>query len=70
MCIQCDMLWTLMHSFSSGSKAISALPSVAQKQLMNSLVMCAVGEKKKEFLMDVCIPSDKYKWQFPICTEN
>lgn len=42
-----------MHSFSSGSGSISALPPRVQKGLMGSLVMCAVGERKKEFLTQV-----------------
>lgn len=55
VCIQCDVTWTLMHSFSSGSGAISALPPKVQKGLMGCLVMCAYGERKKDFLAQVSV---------------
>ena len=42
-----------MHSFSSGSGSFLSLPPRVQKGLMGSLVMCAVGEKKKIFLTEV-----------------
>lgn len=44
-----------MHSFSSGSGAVSALPPRVQRGLMGSLVMCAYGERKKEFLTQVSV---------------
>ncbi len=75
VCIQCDALWTLMHSFSTGSGSLAiSLPPQVQKNLMGSLVMCAIGERKKEFLTQVCISKGWEKesclvlrWNFWCC---
>ena len=53
MCIQCDVLWSLMRSFSAGSDFMSVLSPRIQRSLMGSLIMSAMGERKKEFLTHV-----------------
>ena len=54
MCIECEVLWSLMRNFASGQEAITVLPPPVQRTLMTSLVMSAMGERKKEFLTHVC----------------
>ena len=44
-----------MQGFSNGSSPILSMPPQVQRKLMGSLVMCAMGEKKKEFLTQVRI---------------
>lgn len=62
VCIQCDVLWSLMRSFSAGSDFIALLPPRIQRSLMGSLIMSAMGERKKEFLTHVrSLPSHLLK---------
>ena len=50
---QCDVVWSLMRSFSSGQEPISSLPPKVQRILMFSLLFCDVGERKQQFLTEV-----------------
>ena len=61
MCIQCEDLWSLMRDFASGSETIAVLPPRVQRSLMTSLVMSAMGNKKKTFLSQVsmCVCDQK-----------
>ena len=51
--IKCDALWSLMRGFSSGQPPSSSLPPPVQRDLMSSLVRCAVGESRQQFLSEV-----------------
>lgn len=42
-----------MRDFASGNEGVATLPPHIQRSLMTSLVMSAMGERKKEFLTEV-----------------
>ena len=50
---QCDVVWSLMRSFSSGQGPAAILPSKVQRMLMFSLLLCDVGERKQQFTSEV-----------------
>ena len=51
--IHCEALWTLARDFSLGYGPVSSSPPSVQRELMNGLVMCGIGERKEEFLTKV-----------------
>ena len=50
---QCDSVWSLMRSFSSGQEPVSSLPPKLQRMLMLSLLSCDAGERQQQFTREV-----------------
>ena len=51
---QCDVVWSLMRSFSSGQEPMASLPPGLQRVLMLSLLSCeATGERQQQFTREV-----------------
>ena len=51
---QCDVVWSLMQSFSSGQEPVASLPPKLQRVLMLSLLSCeATGERQQQFAREV-----------------
>ena len=51
--VKCEMIWSLMRGFASGGPEVAALPPRAQRDLVCSLVRCAVRESRQPFLSQV-----------------
>ena len=50
---QCDVVWSLMRSFSSGQEPVVSLPPKLQRMLMLSLLSCEAGERQEQFTREV-----------------
>ena len=50
---QCDVVWSLMRSFSSGQEPVASLPPKLQRMLMFSLLSCEAGERQQQFTREV-----------------
>ena len=49
----CDVVWSLMRSFSSGQEPVVSLPPKLQRMLMFSLLSCEAGERQQQFTREV-----------------
>ena len=57
--VKCEMIWSLMKGFSSGGPVVAALPPRVQRDLICSLVRCAVGQSRQLFLSQVILLAEK-----------
>ena len=49
----CDTLWLLMRSFTSGQHPLAAMSLSLQKGTIAALLSCAGGEKRQQFINEV-----------------